>query len=261
MARAKPSKKDMTMDITGNTILITGGASGIGLALAEAWLSAGNKVIIAGRRRAALDAAKAAHPALATYELDVADQDQTAEFAATVTKAHPGLNVLVNNAGIMRAEDLLSAPSYLHDAEATVETNLLGPIRMTAALLPHLLGQPKAQIINVTSGLAFVPLAMTPTYSATKAALHSYTQSLRHQLRATGIEVLELAPPQVQTDLMPGQATNPHGMPLAAYVDEVMGLLRQTSTPAELCVERVQFLRQAEATGAADKVFRLLNPV
>ncbi len=248
------------MQMTDNTILITGGASGIGLALAAAFMAAGNRVIIAGRRQAALDAAQAAHPGLAAYVLDVEDAGAITAFAARVTKDHPGLNVLVNNAGIMRAEDLLTPPGYLADAEAMIATNLVGPIRMTAALLPHLQSKANAAIINVTSGLAFVPLAMTPTYSATKAALHSHTMSLRHQLRDTNIEVLELAPPMVQTDLMPGQATNPHGMPLAEYIAEVMGLLAQTPTPPEICVGRVQFLRRAEADGQMAQVFGMLNP-
>ncbi len=248
------------MKMTGNTVLITGGASGIDLALAEAFLAAGNAVIIAGRRQAALDAAVAAHPGLSAYVLDVEDADAIAAFAAMVAKAHPELNVLINNAGIMRAEDLTSPRGNLSDAAATVATNFLGPILMTAALLPHLRSQPMSAVINVTSGLAFVPLALTPTYSATKAALHSYTQSLRHQLRGTNVEVLELAPPMVQTDLMPGQATNPHGMPLADYTSEVMGLLARTPTPPEICVDRVQFLRRAEADGQYAQVFGMLNP-
>jgi uncharacterized oxidoreductase len=202
----------------------------------------------------------AAHPGLAAYVLDVEDAGAITAFAAQVTKAHPGLNVLINNAGIMRSEDLVSPPGFLTDAEATIATNLLGPIRMTAALLPHLRARPRAAVINVTSGLAFVPLAYTPTYSATKAALHSYTQSLRHQLRETSVDVLELAPPMVQTDLMPGQASNPNGMPLADFISEVMGLLGQTPTPDEICVERVQFLRRAEAEGRMATVFGMLNP-
>jgi uncharacterized oxidoreductase len=248
------------MQLHGNTVLVTGGGSGIGLSLARAWRAAGSTVIIAGRRQAALDAAVAADPELIAYRLDVDDAGSIPDFAARVTASHPALNVLVNNAGIMRAEDLRAAPGFLDVAEATVATNFLGPIRMTAALLPHLLQQPRAGIINVTSGLAFVPLSMTATYSATKAALHSWTQSLRHQLRETPVEVLELAPPQVQTDLMPGQATNPNGMPLEDYVREAMALFGRTPTPPELCVERVQFLRRAEAEGRYSQVFGMLNP-
>ena len=249
------------MKTTGNTILITGGASGIGLALAVAWQGLGNTVIVAGRRKAVLDQVTAAHPGLIGYELDVEDAASIAGFAAQVVKNHPGLNVLVNNAGIMRAENLTDAQAALPDAEAMMATNLLGPLRLTTALLPHLMAQSKAAVINVTSGLAFVPLAITPTYSATKAGLHSYTQSLRHQLRDTSVEVLELAPPMVQTDLMPGQAGNPMGMPLAEYVAEVMGLLAQNPTPAEICVDRVQMLRGAERDGRFDQMFGMLNPV
>lgn len=248
------------MQLEGNTVLVTGGASGIGLAMARAWRAAGSDVIIAGRTQAALDAAVAANPGMSAYRLDVEDATAIPAFAEMVTKAHPALNILVNNAGIMRAEDLLSAPGFLADAEATVATNLLGPIRLTSAFLPHLLRRPRGGIINVSSGLAFVPLSLTPTYSASKAALHSWTQSLRHQLRGTPIEVVELAPPQVQTDLMPGQATNPNGMPLETYVTEAMGLLARTPTPPEVCVERVQFLRRAEADGAYAQVFGMLNP-
>jgi uncharacterized oxidoreductase len=251
--------KGNPMNMTGNTILITGGASGIGLALALALQARGNTVIIAGRREALLDSVTAAHPGLTGYVLDVESPDDIAAFSARVTDDHPGLNVLVNNAGIMRAENVTGAPDYLADAESTIATNLMGPIRLTAALLPHFLQQARATVINVTSGLAFVPLAATPTYSATKAGLHSYTQSLRHQLAGAKVEILELAPPMVQTDLMPGQAANPHGMPLADYVAEVMGLLAQSPTPSEICVDRVQFLRRAEADRKFDAVFGILN--
>lgn len=247
------------MKTTGNTILITGGASGIGLALAVAWQAMGNTVIVAGRRKSALDAATKTHPGLIGYELDVENAASIKGFAARIAQDHPGLNVLVNNAGIMRAENLKSPQDSLADAEATIATNVLGPIRLTSALLPHLMGRAAATIINVTSGLAFVPLAITPTYSATKAAMHSYTQSLRHQLRETTVEVLELAPPMVQTDLMPGQAVNPMGMPLAEYIAEVMALLAQNPTPAEICVDRVQILRRAEVEGRFDQVFAMIN--
>lgn len=248
------------MKITGNTILMTGGTSGIGLALARALVAAGNTVIIAGRREALLQAAMAETPALIGYRVDMENGAGIAGFAAQMVKDHPALNVLVNNAGIMRAEDLTAGPAHLADAEAMITTNLLGPIRLIAALVAHLRAQPRAAIINVTSGLAFVPLAMTPTYNATKAALHSYTQSLRHQLRNTAVEVLELAPPAVQTDLMPGSATNPNHMALDAFVGETMALLQAGGSP-EILVERVKFLRNAEAEGRFAQVFGVLNPV
>ena len=247
------------MNPSGNTILITGGGSGIGRALAEALHALDNRVIIAGRRREALEATTAANPGMASLTLDVEDPAAIRAFAREVTAAHPALNVLVNNAGIMRAENLEAQPEHLGDAEAMVTTNLLGPIRLIAALLPSLQKQPRSTIINVSSGLAFVPLALTPTYSATKAALHSYTQALRHQLKGTSTEVIELVPPGVQTDLMPGSATNPQMMPLAEFTAEVISLLKARPDAPEICVERVKFLRLAEASGCFDATFEALN--
>jgi len=264
MPRSDPSgfwhsgNRGIDMNITGNTILITGGGSGIGQALAAALHAKGNKIIITGRRQAALEATVAAHPGMSFAVLDVEDPAAIRAFASAVTVEHPALNVLINNAGIMVAEDLLADPLDLATAEATIATNILGPIRLTAALLPHLRRQRRATVINVTSGLAFVPLAATPTYSATKAAMHSYSQSLRHQLKETSVEVLELAPPAVATDLMPGHAENPNSMPLAAYTDEVMSLL-EAGDADEILVQRVHFLRGAEASGDFDKVFGMLN--
>jgi uncharacterized oxidoreductase len=165
------------MKSSGNTILITGGGTGIGRALAEALHALDNKVIIAGRRKEALDATTAANPGMTSIPLDVEDPAALRAFAAQVTEQHPALNVLINNAGIMRAEDLKKGE--VADAEAMITTNLLGPIRLIAALLPALQKQANATIMNVSSGLAFVPLTMTPTYSATKAAIHSYSQSIR----------------------------------------------------------------------------------
>jgi len=191
-----------------NTILITGGGSGIGRALAEALHAEGNQVIIAGRRKQVLDEAVAANPGMKAAALDVADGDAIARFAEQMKHDYPALNVIIHNAGTMRTESLLRGD--IADAEAIVATNLLGPIRLTAALLPFLLSKPQATIMTVSSGLAFVPLALTPTYCATKAAIHSYTQSLRYQLQHTKVQVLELVPPYVQTELLgPGQATNP----------------------------------------------------
>jgi uncharacterized oxidoreductase len=157
------------MNITGNTILITGGGTGIGSGLAEAFRAAGNTVIIAGRRRAPLEAVAAAHPGMHVALLDIDDAAAIRDFAARMVTEHPGLNVLINNAGIMRVEQVLTGPDALATAEATITTNLLGPIRLTLALLPHLLAQPQATVVNVSSGLAFVPRADTPTYSATKS--------------------------------------------------------------------------------------------
>lgn len=246
------------MNLSGNTILITGGGSGIGLGLAEALQRLGNQVIIAGRRQQALDAATAANPGMQSMVFDIELAGSICSFAGEVTARFPNLNVLINNAGIMRAEKLLSQPEEPTDAEAIVATNLLGPIRLTAALLPQFKGQPSAAILNVSSGLAFVPLALTPTYCATKAAIHSYTQSLRFQLRSTPIEVIEIIPPYVQTHLM-GGAEDPRAMPLKEYIAETMAILGQQPTPAEICVERVKPLRFAAESGKYDAIFHGLN--
>jgi uncharacterized oxidoreductase len=245
------------MNLTGNTILITGGGSGIGRGLAEEFHKLGNQVILAGRRKQALDETTAANPGMKSIPFDVEDPAAIRGFAARAVAEFPALNVLVNNAGIMRPENLLEQ-SDLADAEAMISTNLLGPIRLTAALLPHLQKQAHAAVVNVSSGLAFVPLALTPTYCATKAAIHSYTQSLRYQLRGTAVEVIELIPPYVATHLMNG-ADDPNAMPLGAYIDEVMQLFRAQPTPAEICVERVKGLRLAAESGRYDAVFAGLN--
>ena len=236
------------MKTTGNTILITGGGSGIGLALAQRWHDAGNVVIVTGRNSAKLDAAIAGRANMHAAPLDVTDADAIAAFAADIVQRFPDLNVLVNNAGVMMYE-ALDGERDLSDAEATVVTNLLGPIRLTDALIDHLVARSDGAIVNVTSGLAFVPLPKAPTYSATKAALHSYTQALRVQL-AGRVEVIELAPPAVRTELTPGQSTRDAYMPLDAFADEVMALFAETPTPAEILVRNVLPLRHAEAEGA-----------
>jgi uncharacterized oxidoreductase len=246
------------VNLTGNTILITGGGSGIGRGLAEALHALGNQVVIAGRRRHALEETTAANPGMKSLVLDIEDRSAIRSFAEQVAAEFPALNVLINNAGIMRVEKLLAQPPDLADAESIVTTNLLGPIRLTAALLPKLQSQPHSTIVNVSSGLAFLPLVLTPTYCATKAALHSYTLSLRYQLKATNIEVLELIPPYVATDLMSG-ASDPRAMPLSAFISEVMDILKTQPTPPEICVENVKRLRFAAESGAFDAIFNGLN--
>jgi uncharacterized oxidoreductase len=242
------------MKLSGNTIFITGGGSGIGHALAEQLHKRGNQVIISGRRKDALDAATAANPGMKSIALDIEDPANIAAVVEKLTRDFPALNVLINNAGIMRPEDVKKGA--VADAEAIVTTNLLGPIRITAALMPHFLKQASATVINVSSGLAFVPLALTPTYCATKAAIHSYTQSLRYQLQGTSIKVLEIIPPWVATELMGEKPSDPRAMPLDKYIAETMEILGTDAE--EICVQNVLFLRNA-AKGDEKALFKTFN--
>ncbi len=248
------------MKTTGNTILITGGGSGIGRGLAEALHKLGNKVIIAGRRKQVLDETTAANPGMASAILNIEDGASIRSFAQKLVADFPSLNAVIHNAGIMRPEDFLNKPDAA-DAEAIITTNLLGPIRLTAALLPQLKRQPHATIMTVSSGLAFIPLALTPTYCATKAAIHSWSESLRYQLKSTNIEVVELAPPYVQTDLMAGQAADPRAMPLKDYLDEVINIIKTQPNATEILVERVKPLRYAASNGQEkyDAFFKQFN--
>ena len=189
------------MITSGNTVLITGGASGIGLALAEAFLHLGNQVLICGRRGDRLQAAQDALPGLHTRLCDVADAAERRQLATWAASTFPNLNILVNNAGIQRAIDFRQGPDALVQVESEIATNFEAPIHLSALFIPHLSAQPHAAIVNVTSGLAFVPSAMFPVYCATKAALHSFSRTLRHQLRNTPIMVFEIVPPLVDTEL------------------------------------------------------------
>ncbi|OWT81124.1 MULTISPECIES: SDR family oxidoreductase [unclassified Achromobacter] len=245
------------MKTKGNTILITGGGSGIGEALAHRLHDQGNKVLIAGRRLDALKKAAAGRQNIVPVELDIDSPEKIEAFARRIVADHPTLNVLINNAGIMRAEKL-DQRRDLSDAEATITTNLLGPIRLINALVDHLASQPDATIINNSSGLAFVPLIHTPTYSATKAAIHSYTVSLREVLKGR-IEVIELAPPAVQTTLTPGQESREGYQPLTEFADEVVSLLNTQPTPAEVLVKRVGFLRFAEQENRYAEALKAVN--
>lgn len=245
------------MKISGNTILITGGGSGIGEALAHRFHDRGNIVIIAGRRREALEQAIAGRANMHAVTLDVESAEGIADFARRVLTDFPALNVIVNNAGMMRLEPI-AAKRDLVDAEQTIVTNLLGPIRLIDAFVDHLAATADSAIVNVTSGLAFVPLTSAATYSATKAAIHSYTVSLRAAL-AGKVEVIELAPPAVQTDLTPGQSTRAGYQPLTEFADEVIALFEQVPTPSEILVERVKFLRFAEAEQRFDAALEGVN--
>lgn len=247
------------MDITGNTILIPGATSGIGLALALRLHERGNTVIVGGRRVDALERIAAEHPGIDTVRIDTTDPGSIADAAAAVIAAHPDLNVLVTMAGIMRIEDWRSPAGFLGTAEATVETNLLGPIRLIGAFIEHLLARPDATIMTVSSGLAFAPLRVTPSYNASKAAIHMLSESLRLQLEGTSVRVVELEPPAVRTALLPGQEDSAFAMPLDAFADEVLDILERDPDVTEVQVENVRFLRYGEARGDYAQVVATLN--
>lgn len=234
------------MNVHGNnTILITGGGSGIGRGLAEAFHKLGNTVIIAGRRKKTLDAVTSANLGMLSEVVDVQNTGKLKDFAAALAGKYPKLNVLINMAGIMKPENLNEGADTAA-VDDTIATNLTAPLHLTAALLPYLKQQPEATIMTVTSGLAFTPLALTPTYCATKAAIHSWSLSLRYQLKDTPVRVLELVPPYVQTGLMgERQANDPRAMPLVEFIDEVMQILSTQPAANEILVKRVNPLRFA----------------
>ncbi|MCW2369494.1 SDR family oxidoreductase [Sphingobium sp. B11D3D] len=245
------------MKTTGNTILITGGGSGIGRALARHFHELGNTVIVAGRTAATLAETIQGRVGMHMLTVDASDPASIEAFAAEAVTRFPAINILFNNAGIMQREDLTRRGDTTV-AEQTFITNVLGPIRLTNALIEHLTAQEDAAIVNTTSGLAFVPLIGTPSYSASKAALHSWTVSLREQLRGK-VEVIELAPPAVRTELTPGQSTRENYMPLEDYASEVIALFQQVPTPEEILVENVRFLRSAEREGRFDETVRMIS--
>ncbi len=245
------------MRISGSTIFVAGGTSGIGLGLALRLRQAGNQVIVGGRRTDLLDRIAAEHPDVATVVIDTSDAASVTAAAREVIERFPDVNVVVAMAGIMLAEDVHSA-DFLPVAEATVATNLLGPLRLVAAFVGTLRAQPEAAILTVSSGLAFVPLPITPTYNATKAAIHSLSESMRVQLADTAVQVIELVPPAVRTALM-GQQDAENAMPLDEFLDETMMLLESQPDATEILVERVKPLRHAEVDGTYDKILATLG--
>ena len=247
------------MNISGNTVFIPGSTSGIGLALALALQAKGNTVIIGGRRADLLERIAAEHPGLDTVQIDTSDPASIAAAADDVLSAHPDLNVLVTMAGIMRIEDWHEPKSFLDSAESVVTTNVLGPIRLIAAFIDHLRAQPSATLVTVSSGLGFTPLGATPSYNASKAAIHMLSESIRLQLADTNVQVIELVPPSVRTSLVPGQESNEVAMPLDEFIAEAVGLLETQPDAKEIQVERVKFLRYGEARGDYDQVVATLN--
>ncbi|WP_336723104.1 SDR family oxidoreductase [Cellulosimicrobium cellulans] len=247
------------MDLTNSTVFIPGATSGIGLALAVALHEQGSTVVVGGRRTELLEQIAADHPGLDTVRIDTTDPESIASAAKEVLDRHPDLDTLVTMAGIMRAEDWHHPEGFLDTAEQIVTTNVLGPIRLIGAFVEHLQTRPHATIVTVSSGLAFAPLAATPTYDASKAAIHMLSEALRLQLADTSVDVVELVPPSVATDLMPGQRESAFAMPLDEFVTEVVDLLRTQPDAHEILVERVKFLRFGEARGDYDEVVRVLN--
>ncbi|ETK31520.1 SDR family oxidoreductase [Microbispora sp. ATCC PTA-5024] len=247
------------MKISGNTIFIPGSTSGIGLALAVELSARGNTVIVGGRRTELLDRIAAEHPGIDTVRIDTADAAGIESAAKEVLARHPDLNVLVTMAGIMRVEDWHSPESFLASAEEVITTNVLGPIRLIAAFIEHLRTRPDATVVTVSSGLAFTPLKVTPSYNASKAAIHMLSESIRLQLADTTVKIVELEPPSVRTSLLPGQENSEFAMPLDEFVAEAVELLRTQPDAKEIQVERVKFLRYGEARGDYDQVVETLN--
>lgn len=245
------------MRITGHTIFLPGGTSGIGRGLALRFAERGNRVVIGGRRRQLLDEVAAQHDHIEAVEIDTADAASISAVSAEVQRRFPETDVLIPMAGIMRPEDVRRR-DFLDTAEATVATNLLGPIRLVAAFTEFLTAKPEAAILTVSSGLAFTPLPLTPTYNATKAAVHALSESWRVQLAGTGVQVIELVPPAVQTDLMPGPATA-QAMTLDDYLTETMALLEAEPDATEILVDRVKPLRFSERDGEYDGMLRMLS--
>ena len=243
------------MNLATNTILLTGGASGIGLALAVRFMQAGSTVIIVGRRADKLAEARQLHPALITRVADVAHAAERVELARWATANYPGFNVLVNNAGIQNRVQLADENADWNARRQEIVINVEAPMHLATLLIPHLRQQARAAIINVTSGLSFAPAAFVPIYSATKAALHSFTLSLRHQLRPTGISVLEIVPPAVNTDLG-GPGLHTFGVNVDEFANSVMARLAAGE-------EEVGYGTSEEARLASraelDERFRMMN--
>jgi len=246
------------MKMTKNTILITGGGSGIGKGLAEMFHGLGNKVIIAGRNKAKLEEVAKTNEGIEIIELDVTNSTSIDSLVAQVKEKYPDLNALILNAGMMKMEKV--GDDDIEIAKSTIATNLIGQIELNSKLLSVLENNKDSAIITVSSGLAFIPSSRFPTYCATKAAIHSYTQSLRVQLKNRDVQVIELIPPYVQTELIsPEQAADPDAMPLPNFIAEVKNLLEKNPEIDEIQVERVKYFSTAESTGVYKDRYADLN--
>jgi len=225
------------MNLTGNTILITGGTSGIGLAFAEEFIKEGNKVIITGRREDRLNAIKDRLPQIIAKVSDIADTTQRVELAAWINENHPDTNIVINNAGVQFITDFKNGVN-LNKVQSEVDTNFIAPVHLASLFVPILKGKPNAAIINITSGLAFVPIAMMAIYCATKAAMHSLTLSLRYQLKETGIKVFEIAPPSVDTELGHDRREDKNqshgGIPVSEFIEGAMAAIKNDEYEAAI---------------------------
>jgi uncharacterized oxidoreductase len=233
------------MDITSRTVFVAGATSGIGLELARRFAAAGSTVIAGGRRTELLN--QIAAEGLATVVVDVTDQESIDRARDTILREHPGLDTIVTMSGVGIPEDLRD-PAHFGDAEKTVDTNLLGTIRVVDAFTPHLIGRGTGTIITVSSGIGFLPFPLLPTYAASKAGVHAYTEALRAQLDGSGVEVAELIPPAVALTPEHGRR-NPRALGLAEFATEAMDLLRADPTAHEILVEGVLMHRWAERDG------------
>lgn len=250
------------MKMSGNTVLITGGTRGIGLGLAVALNEHGNRVIFTGRSQSDIDEIISEHPGLSGVVLDATDPASVTLLAGKMRAAFPELNVITANAGISRPESITADDWTGSDAEDIIQTNILGVVRVVAAFMPQLRNQPDAVMMATSSALAFIPLASFPTYCASKAFLHSWLTSLRHQLRNSAVEVLELSPPYMQTALTGSrQSEDPRAMPVDEYVRKVMIKLGQGDHPrGEILLEQDYARRWPERDGHYDAIFAQMNP-
>jgi uncharacterized oxidoreductase len=248
------------MRTTRNTILITGGATGIGFALAEAFLKKGNEVLVCGRREDKLAEARKKLPQLHTLKCDVADVEDLKCLLDWAVSNFRSLNILVNNAGIQREIDFKKGTVDLMCGENEIEINLQAPVHLSALFIPHLIKQKEAAIVNITSGLAFVPIAIMPVYCATKAAIHSFSLSLRHQLRDTPIKVFEIIPPTTDTELDRG-ARDKRGQVDRGVKPEVVAasaIEAMEKDNYEMAIGQAQFLMDSSRKDP-ERIFQMIN--
>ena len=243
------------MKLSGNTIFITGGTSGIGLAFAERFLELGNKVIICGRREDRLNHLKEIHPGLITYACDVSDSLQRENIAATIIKEYSDVNILMNNAGIQLVADL-TKPVNIENIKLEIETNLTAPIHLGSLFATHLATKSDAAIINISSGLAFTPIAFMPVYCATKAAIHSLTMSLRYQMRNTSVKIFEIIPSSTDTELGHERRADKNethgGIPISEFLEEAMEAIKNDLLTAPIGISKGMFAKR-------DEMFSLVN--